>query len=394
MINNLDKFEYQEFFILNNNSVIKITICKTNKEIIIKSNNYELRLNHENMENLMQRKFDSIEQEYNFLLNIFQLNSVMIKEIIVNKSMSFNFIQDGKIKQIILLYNNESTNIFQHVFNSEFNKLKNDISQIKQELQEILNIPQKNNINLNSDKNIENNKKEENKKDENDINSNDILLYKSFMIESTLVTIERQIKNHENIAAQYEKKMAEYHDKAKQSLKEGNQGTAKNYLRKKKNINDFTKTINGIINNLEEQKLILEKSKIYNNIMTAMKYSQIMTEEAMKDIDLENYKLIENIFNFDKDEEEKKENEDDYDEREKKMDEFKKKEIDMVKKNNLAIHFAYKGLNPEELDELKNRNDDLKAEQDEISEYIQNKNKEKENSDNVINDDNDNNKKP
>ena len=234
MINNLDKFEYQEFFILNNNSVIKITICKTNKEIIIKSNNYELRLNHENMENLMQMKFDSIEQEYNFLLNIFQLNSVMIKEIIVNKSMSFNFIQDGKIKQIILLYNNESTNIFQHVFNSEFNKLKNDISQIKQELQEILNIPQKNNINLNSDKNIENNKKEENKKDENDINSNDILLYKSFMIESTLVTIERQIKNHENILAQYEKKIAEYHDKAKQSLKEGNQGTAKNYLRKKK----------------------------------------------------------------------------------------------------------------------------------------------------------------
>ena len=66
--------------------------------------------------------------------------------------------------------------------------------------------------------------------------------------------------------------------------------------------------------------------------MTTMKYSQIMTEEAMKDIDLENYKLIENIFNFDKDEEEKKENEDDYDEREKKMDEFKKKEIDMVKK--------------------------------------------------------------
>ena len=60
----------------------------------------------------------------------------------------------------------------------------------------------------------------------------------------------------------------------------------------------------------------------------------------------------------------------------------------------MAIHFVYKGLNPEELDELKNRNDDLKAEQDEISEYIQNKNKEKENSDNVINDDNDNNKKP
>ena len=124
MINNVDKFEYQEFFILNNNSIIKITLCKTNQEIIIKSNNYEIKLNHENMEKLLQMKFDNIEKEYIFLINLFQLNSVMIKDITINKSMTFTFIQNGKIKEIILLYNNESTNIFQHVFNSEFNKLK------------------------------------------------------------------------------------------------------------------------------------------------------------------------------------------------------------------------------------------------------------------------------
>ena len=98
MINNVDKFEYQEFFILNNNSIIKITLCKTNQEIIIKSNNYEIKLNHENMEKLLQMKFDNIEKEYIFLINLFQLNSVMIKDITINKSMTFTFIQNGKIK--------------------------------------------------------------------------------------------------------------------------------------------------------------------------------------------------------------------------------------------------------------------------------------------------------
>ena len=48
MINKEDKFEYQEFFLMNNNSIIKIVICKTNQEIIIKSNNYEVKLNQIN----------------------------------------------------------------------------------------------------------------------------------------------------------------------------------------------------------------------------------------------------------------------------------------------------------------------------------------------------------
>ena len=210
------------------------------------------------------------------------------------------------------------------------------------------------------------------------------------MIENTLATIERQITNHENIFAHYEKKITEYHNKAKQCLREENKQGAKKYLYKKKRIVDFTKAIEGMINNLEEQKLILEKSKVYNDIMTAMKCSRIMSEEALKDINLENYKLIESIFNFD-DEEEESEDEDEIEEREKKCDEFAKKEMDIIKKNNLAINFANKGLNSEELDELKNIINDIKDEQNEISEYIQNKNKnkEKENSDNDINDEND-----
>ena len=62
MINNEEKFEYQEFFLMNNNSIIKMVLGKTNQEIIIKSNNYEVKLNNHNIEDLMQTKFENIEK--------------------------------------------------------------------------------------------------------------------------------------------------------------------------------------------------------------------------------------------------------------------------------------------------------------------------------------------
>ena len=64
MKNDETKFEYQEYFIMHNNSIIKFTICKTNEKIIIKSNNYEAKLNHKYIENLTNMKFDNIEKEY------------------------------------------------------------------------------------------------------------------------------------------------------------------------------------------------------------------------------------------------------------------------------------------------------------------------------------------
>ena len=101
-MNNETKFEYQEYFILHNNSIIKFTIFKTNEEIIIKSNNYEAKLNHQYIENLTNMKFDSIEKEYNYILNLFQQNSIMIKDMIINKSLILSFIQNGKMKDILL----------------------------------------------------------------------------------------------------------------------------------------------------------------------------------------------------------------------------------------------------------------------------------------------------
>ena len=210
MINKEDKFEYQEFFLMNNNSIIKIIICKTNQEIIIKSNNYEVKLNQHNIENLMQTKFESIEKVYNFFLNLFQLNSIMIKEIIINKSMTLTFIQNGKIKEIILLYNSDSKNITHYELNSEFKNLFNDIAQIKNEVHEMSKI-----INSNQ------NKKEDNEQDGFYISKSDFQILKNFLVDNILSLIDNQINKQENIIKEKEKKINEYQDITKQLLKEG-----------------------------------------------------------------------------------------------------------------------------------------------------------------------------
>ena len=138
MINDSNNFEHQEYSIFHNNSIVNFTICKINQEIMIKSNKYEAKLTHQNIENLTNMKFDNIEKEYNYLLNLFQQNSIMTKDIIINQSIILTFIQNSKMIEIILLYNNESKSITHYGLNFEFKNLMSDIAQIKKDEHDIL----------------------------------------------------------------------------------------------------------------------------------------------------------------------------------------------------------------------------------------------------------------
>ena len=223
MANNEEKFEYQEFFLMNNNTIIKIVICKTSQEVIIKSNNYEIKLNLQNIENLTKTKFENIEKVYNYFLNLFQLNSIMIKEIVINKSMTLTFIQNGEIKEIILLYNSDSKNIIHYELNSEFKNLFNDIAQIKKEVHEMSKI-------INSTQN----KKEDNEQDGFYISKSDFQTFKKFLADNIISLLDSQINKQENVIKEKEKKINEYHDIAKQFLKEGKKEECKEYIHLKK----------------------------------------------------------------------------------------------------------------------------------------------------------------
>ena len=196
MKNDETKFEYQEYFIMHNNSIIKFTICKTNEEIIIKSNNYEAKLNHKYIENLTNMKFDNIEKEYNYLLNLFQQNSIMIKDMILNKSLILSFIQNGKMKDILLSYNDESKSIIHYELNYEFKNLMNDIAQIKKDVHDIHNA-------------IQNNNNTDNKNNIFDSGTKEAELYSNFVIENTINLLDKQVKNQENYLDELEKQVDE-----------------------------------------------------------------------------------------------------------------------------------------------------------------------------------------
>lgn len=379
MINKEDKFEYQEFFLMNNNSIIKIIICKTNQEIIIKSNNYEVKLNQHNIENLMQTKFESIEKVYNFFLNLFQLNSIMIKEIIINKSMTLTFIQNGKIKEIILLYNSDSKNITHYELNSEFKNLFNDIAQIKNDIHEMSKI-----INSNQ------NKKEDNEQDGFYISKSDFQILKNFLVDNLLLLIDNQINKQENIIKEKEKKINEYQDIAKQLLKEGKKQECKEYLLLKKITVDSQKPLQGAIEQFKEQKRMLESNKLIGDIISTLKCSQKISEKYFEDINKEKLNLTEekNKNKISQEENINQIKEDDNNinslktkiEQIIKLDQENSKEvIDTLKKANFGIKLDNLEMKADDLEKLQNRIDNLKKNQDEINEELKEYEKSNEN---------------
>ena len=379
MINKEDKFEYQEFFLMNNNSINKIIICQTNQEIIIKSNNYEVKLNQHNIENLMQTKFESIEKVYNFFLNLFQLNSIMIKEIIINKSMTLTFIQNGKIKEIILLYNSDSKNITHYELNSEFKNLFNDIAQIKNEVHEMSKI-----INSNQ------NKKEDNEQAGFYISKSDFQILKNFLVDNLLLLIDNQINKQENIIKEKEIKINEYQDIAKQLLKEGKKQECKEYLLLKKITVDSQKPLQGAIEQFKEQKRMLESNKILRDIFSTLKCSQKISEKYFEDINKEKLNLTEekNKNKISQEENINQIKEDDNNinslktkiEQIIKLDQENSKEvIDTLKKANFGIKLDNLEMKADDLEKLQNRIDNLKKNQDEINEELKEYEKSNEN---------------
>ena len=379
MINKEDKFEYQEFFLMSNNSIIKIIICKTNQEIIIKSNNYEVKLNQHNIENLMQTKFESIEKVYNFFLNLFQLNSIMIKEIIINKSMTLTFIQNGKIKEIILLYNSDSKNITHYELNFEFKNLFNDIAQIKNEVHEMSKI-----INSNQ------NKKEDNEQDGFYISKSDFQILKNFLVDNLLSLIDNQINKQENIIKEKEKKINEYQDIAKQLLKEGKKQECKEYLLLKKITVDSQKPLQGAIEQFKEQKRMLESNKLIGDIISTLKCSQKISETYFEDINKEKLNLTEeknkNEINQEENINQIKEDDNNNNSLNKKIkqiikldQENSKEVIDTLKKANFGIKLDNQEMKANDLETLQNRIDNLKKNQDEINEELKEYEKSNEN---------------
>ena len=397
MMYNQNMFENHEYFIFHNNSVIKFSVCKVNQEIIIKSDYYEVRLDLPNSINLLETQFDTIENVYYYILNLFQMNSIMIKEILIYKSITLSFIQTGKMRELILYYNGQSKSITHYELNAEFGNLMNDIAQIKKDVQEIHHRVV-NNININNFKDQDENI--ENKIIDFYFSSPEYEKVRNTLMENTRLMLDKQIKKQEETMDQYEKKMEKMQELAKNELKNGNKDKCKKYLILKKRTLDKIKPLEGILSLIEEQLLILDKSNQMKDIFKTIKDGMKAVEEVnnkmssdfieVKKIDESvkaKSKLIEEqIEQMEKGKDNLNENiiEDDKQESEddKKLQQLKAESYKAIKEGIIANLILNRELNVEEVKNVVKSLDDIKKKQEEYEEYFK-KYAEEENEDEI-----------
>jgi WD40 repeat protein len=127
---------YQEYFLLKDNNIYKITINKNDEIITFKCRNYMIDIN---FNDLYANKFDSIDDAYEFVLSIFEQNNAFIKDIIVNKELKLVFkINEEKEFEILLLYNKINNDLVINQINKlneEINDLKNENYKLRQEIE-------------------------------------------------------------------------------------------------------------------------------------------------------------------------------------------------------------------------------------------------------------------
>ena len=110
-----------KFELKNNNTSYDFFLEKTNDYIIIKCLNYQAKFNKGNISELFCVNFNSINDEYNYILNLFINNKVSIYEVIENNNIILSINFNSNIKYIYLVHSSQNQNF---IINKYYNKIK------------------------------------------------------------------------------------------------------------------------------------------------------------------------------------------------------------------------------------------------------------------------------
>ena len=103
---NNSEIEYEEYFLIKENIVYKIIIQKLFEKIKIKSKNYEIDFSLNYLSLLTKLEFETINNAYKFIVNLFEENKIFINNIINKKEMKLILEIENKNKiEMILSYN-------------------------------------------------------------------------------------------------------------------------------------------------------------------------------------------------------------------------------------------------------------------------------------------------
>jgi len=141
-LNNLSEnlLYYNEYFLMKDKNIYKIIVVKRENEIIINSKFYEIIININDLNKLTKSLYNSLDEAYEFFINIFEENKVFIKEIIKNKKIKLilqKYIDKKQEEDIelILVYNKINKNIFNNEIIYKYIELENNIKGLNNEIQ-------------------------------------------------------------------------------------------------------------------------------------------------------------------------------------------------------------------------------------------------------------------
>ena len=101
--------EKEEFQLIKNNIKYTFLILKLEAKIIIKNKNYFVKLDKYNIYKLFGVQFDSIENIFKYIINAFNEDKIIIKDIILNKEIILS-LKNIKEKEIKLIYDYNPNN--------------------------------------------------------------------------------------------------------------------------------------------------------------------------------------------------------------------------------------------------------------------------------------------
>ena len=129
--------EFEEYYLIKDNNAYKIIVEKRSNEIIFKCKNYETKLYNNDLSVIIKSKFNSIDEAYDYIINLFNENKAKIKYILIKKEIKLIFqlciYNKEKNIEIILLYKKNKNCIINEI-NKSFSKINNNIIDLRKEI--------------------------------------------------------------------------------------------------------------------------------------------------------------------------------------------------------------------------------------------------------------------
>lgn len=144
IINNSEQILIQKNYeLMKDNKSYKIEVCEISDKILIKHINYKVKLSYDEISKITKILFNSIDEAYKYIENLFNKNKVIIKDVLVNDKIKLNLyiydsINDNE-KEIEIDLVNESQNKDYIIIDliNKYNKLENEVNSLKNEINSI-----------------------------------------------------------------------------------------------------------------------------------------------------------------------------------------------------------------------------------------------------------------